>query len=159
MLDPTEALAVDNFHGAQRADGVAGQPDFAVTAASDQTQQFVVGNFTSLYGRWIASHCALRVGMHDAFLPHGGKESTEKISHCPAWPHQFSGNSTQRRKEAKTQRGRAETKSFWTAAGSEVPRRFGSCNHGAKAVSPLRLATAVQNWSLTPNGEVRWQPD
>jgi hypothetical protein len=46
---------------------------------------------------------------------------------------------------AETQRGRAATKSFWTAAGSEAPRRFGSSIHNRKAVSPLRFATAVQN--------------
>jgi len=34
---------------------------------------------------------------------------------------------------------------FWTAAGSEAPRRFGTTAPGGKAVSPLRSATAVQN--------------
>ena len=33
---------------------------------------------------------------------------------------------------------------FWTAAGSEAPRRFGDEENDAKAVSPLRFATAVQ---------------
>jgi hypothetical protein len=47
---------------------------------------------------------------------------------------------TQRRKGAETQ-----SKSFWTAAGSEAPRRFGSSVRNQKAVSPLRSATAVQN--------------
>ena len=36
-------------------------------------------------------------------------------------------------------------KLFWTAAGSEAPRRFGMVAWLAKAVSPLRSATAVQN--------------
>ena len=45
----------------------------------------------------------------------------------------------------KGQRGRPATKPFWTAAGSEAPRRFGSCDRSPKAVSPLRSATAFQN--------------
>ena len=46
---------------------------------------------------------------------------------------------------AKAQRGIAATKSFWTAAGSEAPRRFGNAVSSRKAVSPLLSATAVQN--------------
>jgi len=48
---------------------------------------------------------------------------------------------------AKTQRRKAEkaAKSFWIAAGSEAPRRFGGSIRSRKAVSPLRSATAVQN--------------
>jgi hypothetical protein len=38
---------------------------------------------------------------------------------------------------------------LWTAAGSEAPRRFGSSIRNRKAVSPLRSATAVQNFSRT----------
>src|ERR1017187_7570476 len=45
---------------------------------------------------------------------------------------------------AKARRGGAATKSFWTAAGSEAPRRFGSFVRSRKAVSPLRSVTAVQ---------------
>jgi len=59
-------------------------------------------------------------------------------------------NSTQRRKDTKTQ---LEPVAFWTAAGSVAPRRFGtegrtgisSVTWLAKAVSPLRFATALQN--------------
>jgi len=35
--------------------------------------------------------------------------------------------------------------SHWTAAGSEAPRRFWMATYFAKAVSPLRSATAIQN--------------
>ena len=35
---------------------------------------------------------------------------------------------------------------FWTAAGSEAPRRFWKQPGARKAVSPLRSATAVQNF-------------
>jgi hypothetical protein len=46
---------------------------------------------------------------------------------------------------AKAQRRRDATQTFWSAAGSEAPRRFGSSVRSRKAVSPLRSATAVQN--------------
>jgi hypothetical protein len=59
---------------------------------------------------------------------------------------------------AKTQRDRAAAKPFWTAVGSEAPRRFGSCDRSPKAVSPLRSATAIQNlrgtkqsWEIAPH--------
>ena len=35
---------MDNLHRAQRADDVARQPDFAVAAAADSAQQFVIGH-------------------------------------------------------------------------------------------------------------------
>jgi hypothetical protein len=53
---------------------------------------------------------------------------------------------------AKTQRDRAAAKPFWTAAGSEAPCRFGSCDRSPKAVSPLRSATAIQNLRGTKRG-------
>jgi len=59
-------------------------------------------------------------------------------------------NSTQRRQAAESQ---SEPAASWTAAGSEAPRRFRMASALqeliaawlAKAVSPLRSATAVQN--------------
>ena len=48
MLDTLETLAMDDLHRAQRADGVARQPDLAVTAARDQTQQFMIGHLGRL---------------------------------------------------------------------------------------------------------------
>jgi hypothetical protein len=56
----------------------------------------------------------------------------------------------------------ATAKSFWTAAGSEAPRRFGSSILSRKAVSPLRSSTAVQyfrNWSLIGFSELNFTSD
>jgi len=46
-----------------------------------------------------------------------------------------------------TQRGLRRNHGLWTAAGSEAPRRFWMPPVVRKAVSPLRSATAVQNFS------------
>jgi len=43
-----------------------------------------------------------------------------------------------------TQRGLRRNHGFWTAAGSEAPRRFWAQPTVRRAVSPLRSATAVQ---------------
>jgi len=40
-----EAVAPDNFHRAQGAEGVAGKPDLAVSARSDGPQEFVFRNY------------------------------------------------------------------------------------------------------------------
>jgi hypothetical protein len=56
----------------------------------------------------------------------------------------------------------ATAKSFWTAAGSGAPRRFGCSIRSRKAVSPLRSATAVQNyrnWSLIGFSELNFTSD
>jgi hypothetical protein len=55
---------------------------------------------------------------------------------------------TQRRKDAE-----AQSKLFWSAAGSEAPRRFGNSVRSRKAVSLPRSATAVQN----PDDSDLWQ--
>ena len=43
MVAP-EGFSMNNLHGAQRADGVARQPDLAVAAVADLLQQLVVGH-------------------------------------------------------------------------------------------------------------------
>jgi hypothetical protein len=57
---------------------------------------------------------------------------------------------------------RSRNHQFWTAAGSEAPRRFGSSVRSRKAVSPLRSATAVQNyrnWPLIGFSELNFTSD
>jgi len=39
-----EGVAIDDFYGAPTAQNIAREPDFAVTAAADFAQQFVIGN-------------------------------------------------------------------------------------------------------------------
>jgi hypothetical protein len=39
-----EGFSIDDFHRPKGAKSAAGQPDLAVTAHSDRTEQFVVGN-------------------------------------------------------------------------------------------------------------------
>jgi hypothetical protein len=67
MFGALEALAVDNFHRAQGADGIARQPDFAVSAVPDLTKQFMIGNLRRCYDRRRAWIWGLAFGWHDDF--------------------------------------------------------------------------------------------
>jgi hypothetical protein len=63
----------------QRADDISSQPDFAVSATTDQAQRIMIGNLGSLKGNRTARHRALTVGLEAIFLPHGGKEGAEEV--------------------------------------------------------------------------------
>ena len=79
MLGVLETLAVDDLHRAQRADGVARHPDFAVSAVPNQAQQLVIGDLHRLRGRRDARPGTLAVALHPAMLPAGGKQSTAEL--------------------------------------------------------------------------------
>ena len=81
MLDALKALAVDNFHRAQCADGVARQPYLAISTTPDQAQQFVVGNdWSRPRGEWIARRLGTFLAWHGNVTLAGAKvECTTEI--------------------------------------------------------------------------------